>query len=186
MQSSWASRLAAKTNHLAQKLTDNQLTLSGAFTDVILMRSNFDKFGDHITLDVLDMDVINIAFPDMKDIPIRRFLGNSNLSIPDYMSADAQEDENKPFQCYAPAKFKIDQGSIVVRFFDNVQGANPNLPTETKPWVLPLKVAELRGTFGYRSMIYQRLDLAYYDNEIPPEVMTWIMEMANRRGLLGW
>lgn len=186
MGNSWQSRLAAKQNHLAQKLTDNMLVLGGAFTDVILMRQNFDKFGDTITLDALDMDVINIAFPDMKDIPLRRFMGNNNLGMPDNMSADAQEEENKPIQCVVPAQFKLDQGSIVVRFFDHVQGANPNLPTSTLPWVLPLQVKDIKGTFGYRSMIYQKVDLGYYDNEIPQQVQDWIMQMATRRGLLGW
>jgi len=184
--SSWQSRLAAKQNALAQKLTDNILMLSGAFTDVILMRSDFDKFGDSINMEIMDLDVVNIAFPDMKNIPIRRFYGNTNLGTPDIVSADAEEDENKPFMCYAPAQFKIDQGSLIIRYFDHVQGANPSVPNTTQPWILPLKVADVRGTFGYRSMIYQRLDLAYYDNEIPDKVMAFVNQIATRRGLLGW
>lgn len=184
---SWQSRLAAKQNPLAAKLTDNIITLGGAFTDVIMLRQNFDKFSDTISFDALGMDVINIAFPDMKDIPLRRFAGNNNLGIPDTISLDAQEEENQPFECLVPVAFKLDQMSIVVRFFDNIQGVSAEaVPTATQPWILPLQVKDVKGSFGYRGMVIQKVYLTYYDNVLPDQIMAWITQMATRRGLLGW
>jgi hypothetical protein len=182
---SWQSRLQAKMNTLSQKLVDNTITLSGAATDCIFIRQNLNKMSDPVSLTIDDVDVINIVFPPLIDIPLRRFLWSTGHFI---QANDAVEEENQPFECYAEVKYRVDQGSIILKFFDNPQGTTPSGESysTTEPWVLPLKVADVMGTFGGRSMVWQKLNLVYYDNMLPDQIYQWCIQLAARRELLKW
>lgn len=185
MATSWQARLQSKMNHLSQKLNDNMIGLMGVVTDVVFIRQNLNKVYDPVSLTVDDVDVINVSFPSLKDIPMRRFLFTDDNF---YVANNATEDDVQPFKAYVQTKYRVDQGSIILKFFDNPQGSTPlgNLPTAEKPWVLPLKVAEVLGTFGGRSMIWQQMNLVYLDHMIPDQIMQWCITLANRRNILGW
>jgi hypothetical protein len=184
MLKSWQSRLQAKTNALSQKLIDNSITLAGVATDCIFIRQNLSKQYDPVSISVDDIDVVGVMFPPLKDIPMRRFLYNTGHFI---QANDAVEDETQPFECYAEVKYRIDQGSILLKFFDNPQTKTPNTDEKiTDPWILPLKVAEVMGTFGGRSIIWQKLNLVYMDEMIPDAIMNWCIQLAQRRQILHW
>lgn len=185
MAPSWQSRLQAKLNILSQKLNDNAISLTGLTTDVVFIRQNLNKVSDPVSITVDDVDVINITFPGMVDIPMRRFLFTDDQF---YVANNATDDEQQPFEAYVQTKYRVETGSIVLKFFDNPHGDTPlgNLPTAEKPWVLPLKVAEVLGTFGGRSMVWQKMNLVYLDHIIPDQIMQWCITLANRRNILGW
>jgi hypothetical protein len=186
MNKTWQARLQAKMNILSQKLLDNAITLAGVSTDVIFIRQNLNNVSDPVSITVDDIDVINIMFPGLKDIPMRRFLFQDNQQF--YVANDGAEDEIQPFECYIETKYRVDQGSIILKFFDNPQGSTPNgtTPSTEKPWVLPLKISEILGTFGGRSMVYQKCLLVYQDHQIPDQILTWALQLAQRRQILGW
>jgi hypothetical protein len=182
---SWQSRLQAKMNILSQKLNDNAINLAGFSTDVVFIRQNLNKVSDPVSISVDDVDVINIMFPGLVDIPMRRFLFSDDQF---YVANDAAEEENQPFEAYVQTKYRVDQGSIILKFFDNPHGDTPlgNISTTEKPFVLPLKVSEILGTFGGRSLVWQKINLVYVDHIIPDQVMQWCIQLANRRQILGW
>lgn len=186
----WQSRLTSKNNIIAQKLVDQQVRNAGYATDVIIIRSNsINRVNDVLDFELLDIDIVNIVFPALTDIPLRRFWGaGGQVGYPTDISANdgASGKKDEPFECWAEVKWKIDQDSIILKFFDNVQGANPNLPEATDPWILPLQVKNILGSFGGRSMIWQKVHMSYLDNPLPAELLDFVTKMANRRKILGW
>lgn len=169
------SRLAAKQNVMAQKLSDNATSLLGTLTDVIRIKLNKNHVGDVNSKIITDIDAVEIIFPPLKDIPMWRFTNNGSLSA---QSVDIHEEQPQPFIGAAPVATKVDQGDILIKFFDN--------PQNDKPLVLVLQVKDVLGTFGQRSIIYQKIQITYYDEQLEPEVWQWCMDAALRRKILKW
>jgi hypothetical protein len=186
----WQSRLTAKQNILSQKMVDQQVRNAGFATDVIIIRSNLDRVNDIVNLELLDIDVVNMTFPPMRDIPLRRFWGSGPTIIGYGTDTQANDSatlkKTEPFQCFAEVKYKIEQDSIILKFFDNPQGTNTKLPIHTESWILPLQVKDILGTFGGRSMIMQKINVAYLDQTLPDSLMAYVNAMATRRNILGW
>ena len=168
------SRLAAKQNRIAQKLSDNSIGMLGTVTDVFRIKTKKNGMGDLISRTVEDIDVIEIIFPPLKDVPMWRFVGSTSKQSVDIHS----KEELKPFKAFAPVSAKVDQDDIVVKFFEN--------PATDEPLILILQVKDVLGTFGARSIIYQQINISYYDEQLEPELITWCMEAANRRKILKW
>jgi hypothetical protein len=168
----WQARLGAKLNKISQKLVDNSILLSGTVTDVFRITGNKNSLGDLNSIVVDNIDVVEIIFPAMKDIPMWRF-GTGGLSK---LSTAAKEIE--PFECYAPVSSILSQNDILLKFFEH--------PTGDEPLILVLQVKDVLGTFGARSIIWQKLHVSYFDEGIPTEIVTWCLQMANRRKVLGW
>jgi hypothetical protein len=181
MSSNWQSRLSAKENAISQTLVDNSIILSGVSTDVIIIDETLNDVQDPTSLTVDSIGVINIIFPKMEDIPMRRFIQQDGT----YISANAGKDEKnekEPFICYSPIGTRlgtvIPQGSILLKFFQN--------PTSADPWILPLKISDILGTFGSRTIIWQKLNVVYYDTPINSTLYSYLLTLAQRRNLLGW
>jgi len=168
------ARLAAKLNKISQKLADNSISLMGTATDVIRLKSKKNNFGDIISRSLEDIDVVEIRFPALKEVPMWRFDSNG---VPQ-QSVDIHSGEYQPFKSIVPLQFKLDQDDILIKFFENPQG--------DKPLVLVLQVKDVLGTFGDRSIIYQQYNISYYDEQIETEIWEWVLKAAQRRGLLGW
>lgn len=174
MGSSWQSRLQAKNNILAQKLSDNTINITGYATDIIIMSEELNSVQDVTSLNVDSLGLYNVVFPNsFSEIPMRRFMHSSGI----YTSADNAK-EVEPFVCYAPISADIPQGSLLLKYYNNPQGATP--------WLLVLKVADLIGGFGGWSIIYQKLNLVYSDTVLNPQLLSWLQTFAIRRGLLGY
>ena len=190
MVSSWQARLVANNNKIAQKVTDNSIKNSGLTSDAIIIREGLNLVNDVTNYDLFDIDNINIIFPVMEEISLWRFFGGGqdfDLGLNDIQANDAAtENKEKGFECFAEVKFKIDMGSIILRVFDNPQGENPHVPQGTDPWVLPLQVKSILGSFGGRSMVYQKIVLGYLDAPLSPALQTYLLKMATRRITLGW
>lgn len=168
------SRLAAKQNKIAQKLSDNAISLLGTATDVIKITSKKNNMGDLISRTVNDIDVIEIIFPGMVDVPMWRFTKDGvSGSSHDIHSGDIQ-----PFVLAAPLSSRVDQDDILIKFFEDPAGDNP--------FVLVLQIKDVLGTFGGRSIIYQKMNASYYDEQLEPEIWQWCIEIAERRNLLKW
>ncbi len=175
-QSTWQSRLASKDNVISKKLLDNNILLTGYSSDVIYISEVLNAVNDPIKFNVDNIGVINMIFPPMKDIPLRRFIKTSGEY--EYSQATNAKDEVEPFVVYAPIETIITQGSLVLRFFEN--------PSSIEPLILPLSVAEIRGDFGARHLVLQKLNLVYSSTPIHPTIMEYLLQLAARRGLLKW
>ena len=171
---SFQSRLNAKMNTISQKLLDNSIELTGVTTDVIRIRVETNQMMDPTKIIVDDIDVINMIFPALVDIPMKRFEGSSSS----FASANDAATEQQPFECYTTVHNGLDEGSIILKFFENPHGS--------LPWVLPLQVKNRLGTFGARKIIYMKVLLGYYDNPMDSKIYQWCEQLALRRGILGW
>jgi hypothetical protein len=180
MVRTFQSRLSAKINKLSQKLIDNTISLTGVTTDVIRIFVDINKMSDPTSIKITDIDIAEIVFPALKNVPMRRFLGNSGqfISANDAASEDSESEAKQPFECYSKIDYQMDFGTIILKFFEN--------PTGSEPWVLPLKIANVLGTFGSRSIQWNRIDLVYYDNPLAPEIFNFCQQLAVRRGILQW
>jgi hypothetical protein len=175
MGTSWQSRLTSKQNRLSQKMIDNGISLSGYTTDVIVINETLNAVQDVTSINVDNIGIINIVFPGLSSIPMRRFINPSGVSWT--VAVDAK-DGIEPFVCYAPISTVINQGSILLKFFENTAGSDP--------LILPLKIADILGSFGGRSIIWQQLNVVYYDTPINPQLYSYLISLASRRNLLGW
>ncbi len=169
------SRLAAKQNAIAQKLSDNAISWLGTLTDVIRIKLNKNHVGDVNSKIITAIDAVEIMFPPLKDIPMWRFTNNGSVSS---QSADIHGEDKQPMVGAAPVSSKVDQGDIIIKFFDN--------PMSDKPMVLILQIKDVLGTFGQRSIIFQKLNISYYDEQLEPEIWQWCMDAATRRKILKW
>lgn len=178
MASTFQARLLAKQGKISQKLVDNQIKLEGVITDVIRIRGKFSVQGDYISRIVDNIDVVEIVFPSIKDVPMRRFLQSDNTTNIQAIDGVSKETKIEPFECYAPITATVDNDDIILKFFENPDG--------DEPWILALKVADVLGTFGARHIIWQKLKLVYHDEILDTQLLTWCSQMANRRNILGW
>lgn len=171
------ARLSSRLNHLTQKLSDNAIKWMGVTSDVIRLTVKRDNLLDPISRTVTGVDVIEIMFPNLIDIPMWRFTDNGVSRISNAVQ-DATESTFEPFICYAPIDSKVDQDDLLVKFFDN--------PAGDEPMVIVLQVKDVLGTFGQRSIIYMKLKVTYADGPLPPAIVNATLEMARRRADLKW
>jgi hypothetical protein len=66
------SRLGAKQDHIRRKVIDNNSRLVSTPTDCIRCRARKTFEGDDISWIVERADVVNIVFPKLEDVPIRK------------------------------------------------------------------------------------------------------------------
>jgi hypothetical protein len=178
MANTFQARLLAKMGRVSQKLVDQQIKLMGVITDVIRITGKFTTQSDYISRTVDDIDIIEIAFPGLKDVPMRRFVMNSGQAISANDAVSKEGEEQEPFECYAPVTSLVKQHDIILKFFEN--------PIGDDPWILPLQCSDVMGTFGARQIIWQKMNLVYYAEELDPQIVTWCNEMAVRRQILNW
>lgn len=171
----WQSRLAANNNKISQKLTDNAIRNAGTITDVIRIRNKTNQMGD-VTSSFLDsIDIVEIMFPKLSDVPMKRFSLTNPVPI---VAVNAADKPPQPFEGYAPVTSLIDQDDIILKFFVN--------PNGDKPWILPLQIKDNLGTFGSWSIQWIKLKITYYDDVLDPVVLDFCTQLATRRQILGW
>jgi hypothetical protein len=161
-------------NRISSKLIDNSILLMGIAVDVIAIDETLNGVQDVTALDVNSIKIVNIIFPSAEDIPMRRFLNSTGT----YLSANDGKTEKEPFICYAPISQPLNQGTILLRFFEN--------PTGSENWILPLKISDVLGTFGSRTIQWNKILAVYYDTPINSTLLGIIEQLAARRELLTW
>lgn len=178
---SFQARLQAKQGRISQKLVDIQISRMGVITDAIRIRANRDQMGDSISKIYDNIDIINIIFPKLEDIPMYRFQVQQGQLIFFTSANDAiskEEDKKQPFDCGVMLQDKVSQDDLIFKFYDN--------PTGDEPFCLVLQCKDILGTFGGRSIIWQKARFTYFDEPIDASALAWVMQMYNRREVLGW
>lgn len=175
MAKTFQSRLQAKVNRINQKLIDNNIRLSGDITDVALIRAKKNDVGDVISRFVDSVDIIEIMMSPLRDIPMQAFSLDNPFPAPVAVDGVTQ---SQPITAFAPIDKKVDQDDLIVRFFEN--------PSGQQPWILVLQVKDTLGTFGSRTIQWQKLNLSYYDNVLPQKIREYVVALADRRAKLGW
>ncbi len=173
LQTTFQSRLSSKVNRISQRLHDNSIRLSGTISDCIKITTTKSAQGDILKRKIDNLDVIPVIFPALKDVPLRKVVPETGQSFIIPYTFDIQ-----PIEIMIPLPYNIDQDDLIIKFYENIAGVDP--------YIAILEAKDILGTFGARSIIYQKYKATFYDGQLPPEVITWIMEMAQRRQLLQW
>jgi len=164
----YQSRLSSKLNKIAKKVTNNAIDLAGETTDAILITLNKSTQGDILSRTVEDLEVVNVMFPPMVDIPLRKNITNGVAVLVPYVFETAQS-----IVVHIPSTKKIDQDDLLIKYYENVYGGDP--------YICIYQVKDMKGTFGARSIIYMSYQLSFYDGVLPDKIITWILDMCKRR-----
>jgi len=175
-QSTFSARLASKLNALHRKITDKKLEFSGILTDVIRLKTDRTTTLDIASREVIGIDLINVIFPRMEDIPMRK------ITKADGTTRNAIYGKGgEPFFLYSPIGVLVDVDDLIIKLYEDVTADN-------LPWVTVFQVKDMLGTFGDRSIIYQKIQATYFDESLPQALVDFITTMSERRetGELGW
>ena len=175
--STFQSRLAQKQDSFKRKVIDNvNLRNVSSPIDCILCKMKKDYRGDDVFAQIKSIDVIRAVFPAQTNIPFRRIELNEEtkqwqMTSPIEAFEKGKQEANYTVQ--VPWNFPIDKDDLIFRIYIDEEITNPI--------VVILQVQELVGDFGGLKMIMQKAMCTIPTFEIPPELLTTMYEMAQRR-----
>jgi hypothetical protein len=161
-------------NALYRKIFDRKLEYAGVLTDVIRVKIEKTTTLDIVSREVTGLDLVNIIMPRMENIPMRK-ITNESGETRNAIYAKGSE----PFMFAAPIASNIDVDDIIVKLYDDVTADNI-------PWVTVFQVKDMLGSFGDRSIVYQRIQATFLDEALPQAVIDYVTSMASRREALEW
>ena len=89
------------------------------------------------------------------------------------MVESAGENAYEAYELVLPYESNIDVGDLIIRVFQD--------PNNIGPTVLVLQVSELKGTFGENMLLKTRVNCTLFTEQLRPEALKIISEMARRR-----
>jgi hypothetical protein len=173
IQTTFQSRLSSKLNNISRKLHDNSIRLGGVAVDCIRITPKVSAQGDIISRKVEDLDVISAIFPPLQDIPLKKVKNDSGQTIIIPYTFDIQ-----PIEVLIPSNFLIDANDLIIKFYENLERQDP--------YIAIMEVKDMLGTFGARSIIYNKYKLTFFDGVLPDQILQWCIDMAKRRQELKW
>jgi hypothetical protein len=174
-QNTFSSRLASKVNALHRKILDRKIEHAGLLTDVIRVKVDRTSTLDIASREVIGLDLINVIFPRMEDIPMRKVTNTDTGSTRNVIYANGSQ----PFFLFAPASVGVDVDDLLIKLYEDVTA-------DEVPWVTVFQVKDMLGTFGDRSIVYQKIQTTFFDETLPTAVINYITTMSTRRETLEW
>ena len=160
---SFQGRLDKTLDRQKVKLRDNLVKLTGTPEDVIVLKTKRTQNGDTISKVVVDQKLLNMIFPPLKDVPVRRistefregYVLNSMVSAHGGGSEKGQDKEQKDLtkiEVIIPLDSDLDIDDTVVRVF---------VQEKTKQsTVVILNVVEILSDFSTNSPLTLKAILA--------------------------
>lgn len=185
MYRDFQSRLAQKHGIIQRKVLDNQVSLAGNPTDCIRIRYVKNDEGDIESRIVSKADIVQIIWPPLKEIPIRKLRKNlpdgkidetlGKYQITSLTGIASEEDTNnsEKFKLYFEHGADITVGDLIVRVFLD--------PDVKEPIILAVKVDELLGTFGQTMLLWESAICNLDVEDVPDKLANVIGQMAERR-----
>lgn len=176
-RTSFQGRLGRRLDNINIKIMDNSIRLSAHPTDMIRIKADRDdRSRDLLSRTIIDAEIVPIILPTMKDIPLRKFTreGQKDVLIPSlYPIANSEY-----FEIYTPQEVQLDEDDLLLRLIYEKYC--------DEPYVMALQVKDILSTIGYSSILYNKLQVTFYDEELPSEVIKLIKEANLKRETLGW
>jgi hypothetical protein len=170
------SRLGMKNDGLRRKLIDNQLRLIGFISDCIRMRLRKTYEGDTTSYIVSAVDVVQVVFPPLEDVPYRKIKREKDSLIwqlTSLIGAFEDDMQQKAYTVQIPYNFDIDVNDLIFRIMlDEAQ---------QYPIILAIQIQESLGTFGAQKLIMNKYKATIPTDNFPPEIISTIQQMAERR-----
>lgn len=179
------SRLDIKHSIIKRKVLDNQVELAGNTTDIIRLTVKRNQEGDIESRIVSKADVINVIFPSLTEVPIRKIRKNKpdgkidetvgSYTITSLVGIASEDDTNnsEKFKIYFPHNVDLNKDDYIVRVFID--------PDVKDPIIIALKVSEILGTFSHSMLLWESAICNLETEDIPPKLANVIGEMAERR-----
>lgn len=185
MRRDFQSRLAMKHGIIQRKILDNQVSLAGNPTDCIRIRYVKNDEGDIESRIVSKADIVQIIWPSLREIPIRKIhknlpdgkidetLGSYEITSLSGIASEEDTNNSEKFKLYFEHGADINRGDLIVRVFLD--------PDVKRPIILAVKVDELLGTFGQTMLLWESAICNLEMEDIPPKLANVIGQMAERR-----
>lgn len=183
---SFQGRLDKTLERQKRKLNDNRIMLAGVPEDVIVCKEKRTKNGDKISRVIVDQKLVNIIFPVLKDLPVRKIStefekGYTLTSLVSAHGEGSEKGQGKPeknltqFDVLVPFYTDIDVDDIVVRVFvqEEVQHST----------VMTFKVVETLSDYSNNAPLNLKLRLAIMTEplDMTKEVWQLIVALSKRR-----
>lgn len=176
-RSAWQARLAGKLDPVKRKVLDNNMMLSGFPIDMIRIQVTRDKrTGDLQSRTVVANEIVPVIFPELKDIPFRRLQRDNDRSIT--LSIDMSEEGIRKVDAYAPFQAQLERDDLLIRIW--------NEPLSDYPYITVFQVKDQLGTFTTNTLYYVKHHLSIFDEQLPPQIISTIVDVARKRGNLKW
>ena len=168
------NRLSMKLEPMKRKLLDNMVSLAGSATDCIRVTPITNDEGDLDYSDVKEATIDSIIFPPLPELPFRRIFKDEKVGYA-ISQVDLASDEllSQAFELVLPYESNINVGDLIIRVFLD--------PNNIGPTVLVLVVRELKGVFGANMLLKTRVNCTLFTEQLRPEALEVISEMAKRR-----
>jgi len=178
--SSFQSRLGMKQDNLRRKLIDGtNLYWIDTPVDCVRIRPRNTFEGDKISIIVDSCDVISAVFPPLTDVPYRKVNVDPETrawSLTSLVSAFEDDAQEKFYTLQIPFEFDINVKDLLFRIMlDEAQ---------KYPIIIPIEIQELLGTFGMHKMIMNKCKATIPTENLPPELIETVHQMALRREII--
>ena len=173
-------RLARIQDPMRVKLVSNTEYNIADATDAVRIRTKNTYEGDPSSWVVDKVDVVNLVFPPLKDVPFRkiRLKDGSRYELTQLVSQFEEGEQKKNYTVTVPIEHDLDVNDLLFRIID--------VGTTTWASVIILKVSEILGDFGHSRLIIQKCGCTIPTEIIPQEVVDTMIMCAKRRHLLGF
>lgn len=176
-------RLGRVMDRIQRRCNDNVTRLQGSPIDVIRISAKRDpQSQDIITRKFEGAEVMPIIFPQMKDVPVRHFLINSEeikgsgeleagmISVPSLYPIN----DKAYYEIFAPVACQINDEDLLLRLIWDAG--------DERPYVMCLQVKEVLATVSKSGNITdQKIRCTFYDEELPSAVInTLLLEYKKR------
>ena len=178
VRQSYQNRLTMKLEPVKRKLLDNLISMTGMATDCIRVTFKRNKDGDPIYSDIKKATVDSIIFPPIPEISFRRVYkdGQANYKLAPVAVAEDGTEQN--WMLTVPYASDIDVGALIIKVYLD--------PANLAPTVLTLIVSDLLGTVGENMLLKTRVQCTLFTEDLHPETLAVVAEMARRRLNIGF
>ena len=159
MYRDYQSRLLTKHDAIKQKLLDNSLSHTGHPSDIV-------------TRTVGRADIIQVVFPPLKEVPVRRLYDDNGMWAITPL-ASTGKDANKDYIVSCPHAQALDEDDLLFRVFVD--------PEVKRPFVFGLRVVEEVADIGQNSLLTHKYNCVPYEESLPQEMLQMIADIAVRR-----
>ena len=177
-RTSYQAKLGRKIDNITNKVLDNNIRLASHPTDMLRIEVERDERShDIMSRTITNSEIMPVILPKMEDIPMRQFKREGTETMIPSLFSIAQEEY---FEVYAPTECNLNEDDLLIRI---LYDKSPNID---EPYIFVLQVKEVLGTFGYSSLLWKKCLTTFYDEALPPAILTTIQEAIEKRDLLNW
>lgn len=177
-RTSYQAKLGKKIDNITNKVLDNNIRLASHPTDMLRIEVERDERShDIVSRTITNSEIMPVILPKMEDIPMRQFKREGTETMIPSLFSIAQEEY---FEVYAPTECNLNEDDLLIRI---LYDKSPNID---EPYIFVLQVKEVLGTFGYSSLLWKKCLTTFYDEALPPAILTTIQEAIEKRDLLNW